>query len=295
MPCRSSCGRVCRSLTFSKKLGDLSLPSRLLCSTQCGAGPLVGDRRAGRLQRARAVSATGSETEWRLLIALQMDKGPNVCLNALPTQREAAAWLLHFISKETEPLCSHVANIAQCKLAGNHRGSVGARPDRSMLSCFLSAARRYIAEVQSATSLVRDPSPCEVMLWDFSKPHSVAQWDCLSDQEMEGQSDATFQSSDKGTRTVTEGKRRGWCVCASSSLQGMPPSLAVSLPSSHLEETCCTAAMPPLGQGQQRCMCTLTSVLHDRRSSLCTCVCSLLCCMTGGHHCVPVYVVFCAA
>lgn len=75
-----------------------------------------------------------------------------------------------------------------------------------MLSSFLSAARRYIADVQSATSLVRDPSPCEVMLWDFSKPHSVAQWDCLSDSEMGGQSDATFQGSDKGARPMIEEK-----------------------------------------------------------------------------------------
>ena len=69
-------------------------------------------------------------------------------------------------------------------------------------------------------------------------------------------------------------------VCYSPSLQDMPPSLAVSLRSSHPEETSCTAAMQPLGQGQQRCMCTLTSVLHDRRSSPCICVCSLVCCMT---------------
>ena len=112
---------MCRPLTFSKKLGDLSLPSRLLCFTQGGGAPLVVDRRTGRLERA--VSATGSETEWRLQIVLQMDKGPNVYLNALPTRRGAAAWLLHFISKETEPLCSHVADIAQCQPAGNHRDS----------------------------------------------------------------------------------------------------------------------------------------------------------------------------
>lgn len=207
---------MCRPLTFSKKLGDLSLPSRLLCSTQGGGAPLVVDRRAGRLERA--VSATGSETEWRLQIVLQMDKGPNVYLNALPTRREAAAWLLHFISKETEPLCSHVADIAQCQPAGNHRDSRVRLEHVQMLSSFLSAARRYIADVQSATSLVRDPSPCEVTLWDFSKPHSVAQWDCLSDQEMEGQSDATFQGSDKGARAVIEGKWWGWCACACATL-----------------------------------------------------------------------------
>ena len=77
-----------------------------------------------------------------------------------------------------------------------------------MLSAFLSAARRYIADVQSATSLVRDPSRSEVMLWDFSKPQSVAQWDCVSDEEMGGQSQASFQGSDKGTGPAIEGE--GW-------------------------------------------------------------------------------------
>ena len=77
-----------------------------------------------------------------------------------------------------------------------------------MLSSILSAARRYIAEVQSASSLVRDPSRREVMLWDFSKPQAVSQWDCLSDEEMGGHSEASFQSTDKGARPAVEGEWR---------------------------------------------------------------------------------------
>lgn len=75
-----------------------------------------------------------------------------------------------------------------------------------MFSSILSAARRYVAEVQSASSLVRDPSRREMMLWDFSKPQSVSQWDCVSDEEMGGHSEASFQGTDKGTRPEVEGE-----------------------------------------------------------------------------------------
>lgn len=164
---------------------------------------------------------------------------------------EADACLLQ-LSKQTQPLCSHVADIAQCSLVGKPRNSV------QMLSAFLSAARRYIADVQSATSLLRDPSRSEVMLWDFSKPQSVAQWDCVSDEEMGGQSEASFQGSDKGARPVIEGEGGSDVhVCGRPPpIQGMPPSLVPSPPSSPQEGTCCTAAMQPSDQGQQRCMCT---------------------------------------
>lgn len=71
-----------------------------------------------------------------------------------------------------------------------------------MLPAILSAARKYIAEVQGASSLARDTSRREMMLWDFSDPQSIAQWDCVSDSEMGGQSEASFQDSDKGAVLV---------------------------------------------------------------------------------------------
>ena len=71
-----------------------------------------------------------------------------------------------------------------------------------MLPAILSAARKYIAEVQSASSFVRDTSRREKMLWDFSDPQSVEQWDCVSDAEMGGQSEASFQGSAKGVVLV---------------------------------------------------------------------------------------------
>lgn len=74
-----------------------------------------------------------------------------------------------------------------------------------MLPAVLSAARKYIAEVQSASSVVRDTSRREMMLWDFSDPQSIVQWDCVSDAEMGGQSEASFQDSDKGAVLVLAG------------------------------------------------------------------------------------------
>ena len=135
--------------------------------------------------------------------------------------------------------------------------------------------------MQSATSLVRDPSRSEVMLWDFSKPQSVAQWDCVSDEEMGGQSQASFQGSDKGAGPAIEGRGGSDVhVCVRPHpIQGMPPSLGLSPPSSHQEGTCSTAAMQPPDQGQQRCMCTRCTTASNHYA-----ICA--------PHCTTVYEIY---
>ncbi len=59
------------------------------------------------------------------------------------------------------------------------------------------ALERYVAEVKRATT----PRPFdfreELMLWNFTEEHT-AKWDCTSDSEIRGFSNAEFRPNRKG-------------------------------------------------------------------------------------------------
>ena len=64
----------------------------------------------------------------------------------------------------------------------------------------------------------------ELMLFDFTKEETVAQWDCVSDTDVEGLSTATFKPNGKGMClivlvTVREtGVKVGWLILGSGAV-----------------------------------------------------------------------------
>ena len=59
---------------------------------------------------------------------------------------------------------------------------------------------RYIAQVKKATDPKVDNHMKEyIMLWDFSKPEVIEQWDCICDTDMDGFSHASFEPNSQGT------------------------------------------------------------------------------------------------
>jgi len=62
----------------------------------------------------------------------------------------------------------------------------------------LRAARKYIREVSRLTKPRSYELGEELLLWDFRKGETLAQWDCISDREVKGNSFASFQPNGKG-------------------------------------------------------------------------------------------------
>ena len=61
------------------------------------------------------------------------------------------------------------------------------------------ALQRYAAEVRKASEYdIQNFFKEEVMLWDFSKPECMEQWDCICDYDIGGHSYATFEPNSKG-------------------------------------------------------------------------------------------------
>ncbi len=62
------------------------------------------------------------------------------------------------------------------------------------------AIERYIEGVKKATNPnTKTYYKEDLMLWDFSKPEVVENWDCICDSDIGGHSHTTFELNSKGT------------------------------------------------------------------------------------------------
>ena len=57
---------------------------------------------------------------------------------------------------------------------------------------------KYITEVKKATALRSVDYTEELVLWDFTRRASLQKWDCISDEDIGGQSRAKFEPNGKG-------------------------------------------------------------------------------------------------
>ena len=62
----------------------------------------------------------------------------------------------------------------------------------------LRAARKYLREVNRLTKPRSYELGEELLLWDFRKGETLAQWNCISDRDVKGKSFASFQPNGKG-------------------------------------------------------------------------------------------------
>ena len=64
------------------------------------------------------------------------------------------------------------------------------------------ALERWVGEVKRATTPQKFFYRGELMLWDFSEQETWEKWDCLSDTDIGGYSNAHFGPNKKGTFTT---------------------------------------------------------------------------------------------
>ena len=63
--------------------------------------------------------------------------------------------------------------------------------------------RKYLREVNRVTKPRSYELGEELLLWDFRKGETLAQWDCISDRDVKGNSFASFQPNGKGLARFT--------------------------------------------------------------------------------------------
>jgi len=64
------------------------------------------------------------------------------------------------------------------------------------------ALQKYLAEVKTVNTPRGYSFLQELVLFDFTKPGSVANWDCVSDSDTGGKSNCSLKSNGKGIRNI---------------------------------------------------------------------------------------------
>ena len=59
---------------------------------------------------------------------------------------------------------------------------------------------KYVADVKKASQPRAFDYRESIMLWNFSDPETVNKWDCISDKDINGYSNAHFGPNRKGTQ-----------------------------------------------------------------------------------------------
>ena len=63
----------------------------------------------------------------------------------------------------------------------------------------LRLARRFVREARKATSLRSYDVREELVLWDFRRPETLREWNCISDRDMGGHSAAYLEPNGRGS------------------------------------------------------------------------------------------------